>query len=62
MLNLLFASLLETEDIEYLMCSDCLSLSFGRPLLVLAPGSPGFLASAVLNRIREFRDLNSVNL
>ena len=46
-----------------LMCSDYLSLSFGCPLLVLPPGvSPGFLASTVLNRIRGFRDLNSVNL
>ena len=45
------------------MCSDCLSLSFGCPLLVLAPGvSPAFLASAVLNRIRGFRDFNSVTL
>ena len=46
-----------------LMCSHCLSPSFGCPLRVLAPGvSPGFLASAVLKRIRGFRDFNSVNL
>ena len=46
-----------------LVCSDYLSLSFGCPLLVLAPGFfAGFLASEVLNRIRGFRDLNSVNL
>ena len=45
------------------MCSDYLSLSFGCPLLVLASGVfPGFLASEVLNRIRGFRDLHSVNL
>ena len=45
------------------MCSDYLSPSFGWPLRVLAPGvSPGFLASVVLNRIRGFRDLNSVNV
>ena len=45
------------------MCSDYLSLSFCCPLLVLAPGvSPGFLASAGLNRIRGARDFNSVNL
>ena len=57
-----FAASVKTEDSEYLlqhptkekiqagpMCSDYLSLSFGCPLLVLAPGvSPGFLASAVL--------------
>ena len=45
------------------MCSDYLSLSFGWPLRVLAPGvSSGFLASVVLNRIRRFRDFNSVKL
>ena len=45
------------------MCSDFLSPSFGCLLRVLAPGvSPGFVASAVLNRIRGFRDFNSVNL
>ena len=45
------------------MCSDYLSPSFGWLLRVLAPGvSPGSLASVVLNRIRGFRDFNSVNL
>ena len=66
--NWSFPASVKTEDIEYLlqhptkekiqaglMCSDYLSLSFGCPLLVLAPGvSPGFLASAGLNRIRGF--------
>ena len=45
------------------MCSDNLSLTFGWALRALAPRvSPGFLASVVLNRIRGFRDFNSVNL
>ena len=71
-----FQLLSKTEDSEYLlqhptkeklqaglMCSDYLSLSFGCSLLVLAPGvSSGFMASAALNRIRGFRDLNSVIL
>ena len=45
------------------MYCDYLSPSFGYPFCVLAPGlSPAFLASAVLNTIRGFRDFNSVNL
>ena len=74
--KLSFPASVKTEDSEYLllhstkeklqaglMCSDFLSPSFGCFLRVLAPGvSPGFVASAVLNRIRGFRDFNSVNL
>ena len=45
------------------MCSEYVSLSFGCLVCVLGPAvSLGFLASAVLNRIRGFRDFYSVNL
>ena len=74
--NWSFPASAKIEDIKYLflhstkeklqaepMCSEYLYPSFGCPLRVLAPGvSSGLLASAVLNRIRGFRDLNSENL